>query len=861
MSEQSIDAGHQPNATSPDPCAVVWLGAHTPLLDRAWQVAAVVHVQDARSLMRMLQYRFASCVVLDLAFEAVDYGVLVPYVRQHWPTVGLLGVLPTPDLPEPAELPYQDIDVYVGRQEAAGDLDGVIQRLSHRVSERMQSAPPPSTREYRDLQQRVRHLEGLAQATFSMTGAVSERSILGDLPNVARVAVDADDIAVLLTDDDFYDLSDALNLGVSEAYLDVCREHFHTLPYEERPTYVGDEVLLRERVPGMLLSAPRIREAEAAQAWSYMRLPLTIDQRLVGFVALFSSSPGQFHGPHLQLGRLFAAQVAAAVRNVRLYLRLNRAERQQRAVSEVARVIAEGLTLDAVLTRIVEEAVRLVDGEIGTVLLTEPDGSLVVRATYGGGPDQSGRRVMPGVGQAGRIALTGQPSIVYDYQQWEGANNELRDWFPPDGVLIGVPLIYQGRVLGILQVITTQPQQHSIQEDKDVLMVLAPQAATAIAKAQLHEIVRQDRQQLQTILDHTAAAVMVCDAEGRVLVANPQTRRVLYRLGLNFEQVYNRRVQDLLHEMMPDEDIELDELGHTVELNLGDAGEYLVHVSPIADSEGHIERYVGVGQDVSELRRLDRLKSDMIHILSHDLRNPLGLARGSIDLLDEPDVPADQRAQLKGMIINSLDRMDRLINDVVDLEMAGSLGEDTAIPYRLDKVIGQVVKSNRDDAEHKDIELAYAELAIPAFHMQGHAVLIGQAVENLVSNAIKYTPSGGHIAVTLTVEDEDAVIRVQDDGYGVPPEDIPHLFQQFYRVKDKRTRHIQGTGLGLSLVKAIATAHGGSVTVESELDKGSTFTLYLPLTQRVPNHNGTTHIRTLDLSALVIRPEPPARPV
>ncbi|MBN1681206.1 MAG: GAF domain-containing protein [Anaerolineae bacterium] len=702
--------------------------------------------------------------------------------------------------------------------------------------------------EYTALQDRVRRLEGLVKVAFDIPGPVDTSSIIGDLRNGARIAVDADDMAVLLVDRDYTDISDALNLGVPGRYLVTCREIMQSLPHNERMSYLGDEVLLRERLPGMLPTASRIREAEAAGAWSYMRLPLTDNQRLIGIVAFFSNNSGQFNGAHLQLGRLFAGQVTTTVRNARLYLRLNRAEKRQQAVEKVARLLAEDMTLDAALARIAEEAIRLVQGRRAAVLLVQPDRSLIVSTVFGDGVAQPGHKLLPGSGQAGLIALTGQPSVITNFRDWNQSDTNWLEQFPEGGILLGVPLTYRGRVLGVLQVITDTMTPGEIEDSQDVLMMLAPQAATAIAKAQLHEIVEQDRQQLRAILDHTAAAVVVCDADGRILLMNPEAQHVLVRLGIPLERIQDRPLAEMLDEWMPDRDFCVEDISNILEIDLGPVGEYLIHIAPITKSDGTIDRYVGVAQDVSQLRQLDRMKSDMIHILSHDLRNPLGLARGSIDLLEEPDLPPEQRKQLTEMIINSLDRMEELIKDVTDLEMAESLGQQTVIPYQLGPIVQQVVKRNEGKARQSQITLRYHEDAPPKIALKGHAVLIGQAIDNLVGNAIKYTTESGYVDVTLSGKGDYAVVKVVDTGYGIPPEDLPYVFEQFYRAQDRRIRHIPGTGLGLSLVRTIAEAHGGSITVESEVDQGSTFALYLPLNEQPLNHTAKDHIRRLDLS-------------
>ncbi|MBN1201852.1 MAG: GAF domain-containing protein [Anaerolineae bacterium] len=849
---ESRDQAEQPH-TAAEPRAVLWLGSTSPLYKAAWSVFDVYRVDNSEALLQALQNHLTLCLVVDLALPGLDAKALLQQVRAHSAYLGVLALVDVAPQRPITDVTISGVDSYLSRDATPIELETAVRQLIAEVAQRLTETrrgnePGPS---YDKLQDRMRRLEGLVQAAFSIHEAVDESEILGDLREVARIAVDADDLAVLLTDSDLTELVDGLNLGIPGDFLDVCREQFLALSHDERQAYLSDEVLLRERLPGMLRSAVRVREAEAAGAWSYMRLPLIIDQQLIGCVALFAQTPGQFNGAHLQLGRLFAAQVATAVRNMRLYYRLHQAERRQRVVSRVADLITKDLALDTVLTRIVEEAIRLVDGTYGLVLLVQPDKSLVVSAIYQDSPAEMGRRVSPGEGQAGIVAETGQPSVITNYRDWPHAVEEQRQDFPDNGILFGVPLKYRGVVLGVLQVIAVDMALDHIREAQDVLTMLAPQAATAIAKAQLHETVYQDRQQLRAILDHTVAVVIVCDQQGTVLLLNSEAQRIVERLGFTEGQIRGRSIESLSEEFGSDLRVGMTDLDAVIELNLGELGEYLVRNAPITGPDGKIERYVFVAHDVSQLRRLDRMKSDLIHVLSHDLRNPLGLARGSIDLIDEPDILTEERTQLKEMIIDSLERMDQLIKDVVNLEMADTLGEETIIPYQLPAMLAQVVQTNRSKAERQGLTLEYEEIGAPSKALRGHALLIGQAVDNLINNAIKYTPEGGHIRVSLTVEKGDAVIRVEDTGYGIPEHSLPYVFDQFYRAQDDRTRHIPGSGLGLSLVRAIAQAHGGNVTVKSTVNVGSVFTFRLPFSMPSKLDKAADQVTRYDLSNLV----------
>ena len=838
MSE--LDAGGR----KPQRQVVLWLGETTPLLEAMWPLLDILHVRSVDAALSVLERGAAACLVVDTAQPGLDLVSVVAPVRRRWPDLGVVALGDvTPPLISPGAL-HPDIDRYVERSARPADLAETIrylidQRTRHDVSE-----------DYHALAERARHLEGLVQATFAFSSTPDIQNIVGDLREIGRVAVDADDVAVLMTNDDYSDVSDGLGLGVPEAYLQVCRQHLLGLAQEDRLFYLSDEVLLRECLPDMLPTAIRVREAAAGHAASYMRVPLNIDQRLIGFVALFSNRPGLFDGAHLQLGRLFASQVANALRNMQLYIQLNQSEQRRSAISRVTELIAEDLSLDAVLGRIVEEAARLVSGSAGMILLTRPEGDLEISAVTNLPPNLVGKVISIEAGQSGLIARTGRPHVVSDYAHWEEAVEELRSGVPQGSLVFGVPLVYRGMVLGVLQVIRQRHHTADTEEVQEVLMMLAPQAAIAIAKAQLHEIVRSDQRHLLAVLDQIPVAVAVCDAEKRIKLLNREAERVLSSLGVPVVGILGRLAVDVVHEYIPAEAVALSPLPDALEVMIGSKGEFLVHLATITREDSSVDSYVAVAQDVTEMRRMDRSKANLTRVLTHDLGNLLMLARNPIEMIDEPDITPEQHDQLREMLLGSMERMETLVRDVTDLEMADSLGSETMQPYTLYAIVEKVVAMHRSQAASQNIELTLEMNGKSPRGLRGHAVLIGQAVGNLVSNAIKYTPPGGHVVVTTEQDADNAIIRVRDSGYGIPPEKLEAIFEPFMRVKDRRTRHIQGSGLGLSIVKSFVTAHGGRVTVESELDKGSTFVIYLPLRPIEQSRVAPVHLAHLDLSFL-----------
>ena len=667
------------------PCAVVWLGPDDLLLRDFVPYADVLHVMTARAALHALERGAACCLVVDAALLDEDIGAAARSASplaahrsdRHRRGPGRNGA---------GCVPFPEVDRYVPRDTPPQDLLTTLAYLAERAAYHTTGG------DYLTLQKRARHLEGLLQASFAISGTLNARTIVGDLREIGRTAVDADDVAVLIASEDYTDLFDGLQLGVPTAYLEVCRATLASLSPEERMAYLSDEVLLRERMPDMLPAAIRVREAAAAEAWSYMRVPMAVDQHLIGFVAFFADRPGRFNGAHLQLGRLFAAQVAAAVRNMQLYLRLHGAEQRQKAVSQVASLIADNLSIDTVLARIVEEAVRLVEGLAGMVQLVQPNRSLVVSAVHNCPMTWSARRLA--LGRAFRAhCLHRSPADSHRAVWWDGTGALLHDLLPSDAVWFGVPLLYRGMVLGVLQVIRERRGLVDVQDIQDVLMMLAPQAATAIAKAQLHAIVRQSS---GTCRPCSTTRPPWCWSRCRGACPLPTARPSACWAAGAVVREHQRRAcarhrASLLPAGAPPLESLIDTLDRTVEVSLGRAGEYLLQIASIKTPEGVIEGYVGVAQDVTELRRVDRMKANLTRVLTHDLGNLLMLAHNPIQLLDEPDITPEQRLMLKRMLISSLERMEALVRDVTDLEMASSLGYDTMSPYKLDALVERAV--------------------------------------------------------------------------------------------------------------------------------------------------------------------------
>jgi two-component system phosphate regulon sensor histidine kinase PhoR len=233
--------------------------------------------------------------------------------------------------------------------------------------------------------------------------------------------------------------------------------------------------------------------------------------------------------------------------------------------------------------------------------------------------------------------------------------------------------------------------------------------------------------------------------------------------------------------------------------------------------------------DVTERRRHERIRRDFVANASHELRTPLTSIRGFVEALEDGALsePGTGRRFL-GKIRTHADRMAALVEDLLELSRLES-GERP--PHREEvpaaELAEDVVGSFADLAERKPVALEYADEGAPVVWTDAERVR--RILENLVDNAIKYTPAGGHVrVVTRAGPDRGVVLEVRDDGLGIAPEHLSRIFERFYRVDKARSRDLGGTGLGLAIVKHLAESIGASLTVESEPGRGACFRVALP---------------------------------
>jgi len=346
----------------------------------------------------------------------------------------------------------------------------------------------------------------------------------------------------------------------------------------------------------------------------------------------------------------------------------------------------------------------------------------------------------------------------------------------------------------------------------------------------LRKLAEDERFNLRTILASMEEGVMVVDS-----------RRVLQRVNPSFLKLFGFRdapIGQTVLESLRQADFEemVAAALRTAEPQARDvtlAGSkpprhIAVHAVPLRDSSGQLG-VLAIFRDVTRLKQLEEVRREFVANVSHELRTPLSIFHGYVEtLLDNPGLPEEEVVKIFEVLKRHSLRLNALVEDLLVLARLESRRDEMEFePVDIPAFIHGIVMDWAAKMARKGVTLDLAIGSdIPL--IPADSLRLEQIFNNLLDNALKYTPSGGCIAIQAASEEESVILCVEDNGAGIPPTDLPHIFERFYRADKARSREMGGTGLGLSIVKHIVQAHGGSVHAESTYGRGTAIVLRLP---------------------------------
>ncbi|MFL7790842.1 MAG: PAS domain S-box protein [Anaerolineae bacterium] len=573
-----------------------------------------------------------------------------------------------------------------------------------------------------------------------------------------------------------------------------------------------------------------------------LAIPIQFEERQIGGLAMLSPAPRTWATDEVAMVEAIGQQLGAAIER----LHLLQAEREQRelaeALQEASSIVGSSLETDEVLDLILEQVERVVPGDEFNIMLATDDGKAqnVRKRGYKRLPKKDcetrAEYIIDEIPNLHKMMETGEAIIITDTTQDP-------DWVVfgergPQLSYIGAPIKLGGITVGFLNVNGIRADLFS-SDDAQRLQAFADQAAIAIENSRLYQQLRsyaekletrvQERTaeiqaqyaQLEAILHSSSDGIIVTDSQGSIVRSNPVANIWLTQtLSPEDAARLKEAIQDLTSRATEKPETVLDLTGLDLELR----------AAPVTETKGEETTVVTI-HDITYLKALDRMKSQFVSNVSHELRTPITTIKLYAALMQKS--PREKWTEYLDILAQEADRQARLVEDILQISRieTGRL-EISPRPTLLNELVESVFISQQPLAQERKLAAEYNP-ADPGPEALVDPDRMTQVLTNLVANAIQYTPRGGNITISTAEKEMDgrmlATITVTDTGMGIAEEELPHIFERFFRGEQPRSMQVPGTGLGLAIVKDIVELHGGQVTVKSELDIGTSFTIWLPL--------------------------------
>jgi len=398
--------------------------------------------------------------------------------------------------------------------------------------------------------------------------------------------------------------------------------------------------------------------------------------------------------------------------------------------------------------------------------------------------------------------------------------------------IVNIPITAGGEVLGVVGIGNTKPLG-----EEDVIRVrgFLDQIGVALGGRKLEEEIARSKAYLENLIENMGEGLIVTDAENKVLLVNRMAEAILNidgdeLVGKSAYDCHKPETRKKVEAVIAKFKSESLEERHPYEMKI-ETGTKVIrgNIAPIySEPQGEFLGVALLLQDITRLAEIDRMKTDFVSAVSHELRTPLASITGfASTILNDPEMDAETRNEFLKIILDEGKRLTRLIEDLLDIQKI----ETGRIPtkkvwFDFPDMCQDVVEKLKPQAEKKGIPLSL-EVAPDIGKVFADPDQMKQVMINLITNAIKFTPEQGNVWIRVVREDGMIRVEVEDTGMGIPKDEIPRVFEKFHRVHRPSTQ-IQGTGLGLPIVKSIIEKHGGRIFIESEVGKGTKVIFLIP---------------------------------
>jgi len=574
-------------------------------------------------------------------------------------------------------------------------------------------------------------------------------------------------------------------------------------------------------------------EKNRTGAKSAVCVPLIAHQNLVGVMTLVHPIPNSFSSAHLELIQAIADQAGISVLNARLYEDSLRRMRVMTALAESASEITASLELDEVLERILTQISDALRVELVSLALVDPPGKTLTYVATSAGSDSPliGHQINLGSEFSGQIAKEDRGAIIADTSQ--------DDRFPLSSEqLIGfdiqsiacAPLRSQNEVIGILEAINPVEGYFDL-DALEVLTGIGSLAGTAINHARLYEQVQSTQQRYLELFQDSIDSIIITDQSGRILEANRQAELFTRfdksdLLGKSIDRMLNRDNQAIHVDTESTKPGEITTYDAELTPKDGKPVLVLVHLRQVVVEDG--TNFQWLIRDISERKKLDRLRDDLISMIYHDLRSPLSNIVSSLDVFNAM-LPKDGDPAFRSLLniaLRSTERIQRLTNSLLDMSRLES-GHPVVQRVSASAVLLAVdaIDAVSPVADTKNQVINFS-IPADAPTLMIDADMIRRVLINLLENAVKYSPPDGEITLGAEFDQHQTKIWIQDSGPGISAKEQEYIFDKFTRLNPEGDQ--KGFGLGLAYCRLAVEGHGGQIWIESEQGRGARFNFTLP---------------------------------
>jgi signal transduction histidine kinase/CheY-like chemotaxis protein len=593
----------------------------------------------------------------------------------------------------------------------------------------------------------------------------------------------------------------------------------------------GVEVLARARteMPDLILLDVNMPEKDGFTALEELRADPAIKHIPVIILTAARPNPGDIQYG-LNLGaddymtkpfdkRELFARIRTKLRAKQADDDMRRRNRELSILPEIARELSARPDINELLEVALRRSVETLGAMVGHIIMFNPKGPLHKEYRICTSEANQAEVQLPPLNDLlHQVRETRESLLIEDTCKaplWKSLADE------PARSVIVAPMAGRFDLLGLFLLIHEQAGYFNL-EHQLLLQAIASQASIAVENSRLYTEIMKEEQKLAAILHSAADAIIMFDGDGCLSLLNPAAQRLFpdcpMKLGLPLARNcgYDALIRSL-------EEALASRKSSSQEIYWPDQRVFSVLFTPI-DGGG----CVVLLHDVSQFKALERVKNEFIATASHDLKNPIAAIAGFSALLPQAGPLTDLQSDFVHRIQAASGCMNELVQNMLSLARIDASMELELEAVDLNNLVAEIVREFEPQAKAKE-QVLTLQTPQNGPTVPGEPFQLKQALRNLVGNAIKYTPANGIIRVSVRADERSAIVDVKDTGYGIPADDLPHIFDRFYRVRSGAVKDIEGNGLGLAIVKSIIEQHSGQIDVESEVDKGSCFSVALPL--------------------------------